>query len=192
MPDSFAASVATQTAWDVLNEADDETAQLMIKLQLEDLESASTAEDTDSDVALGAYKAELQDYRAVRQSDNEETAKSAKTLTINPEQQIKLFKCVSCQDEHDADHSYRVPCQHYYCDDCLQTLFSNATNDETLYPPRCCRKVIPFEDVRTFLPEKVGNEFGKKVEELDDRHRVYCREPACGAYIGYAHRDGDM
>ncbi|KAK4549466.1 hypothetical protein LTR36_006463 [Oleoguttula mirabilis] len=190
--------MASQTPWEVLNEADDETAQLMIKLQLDDIAAASTTDDVNGSLALQAYEAELRQYHAVRQYENEETdlaeasaaaaAASADEEEEAPEaptddvhQHIMLFQCVACRDPHDSDHCYQVPCQHYYCDECLGDLFSRATTDESLYPPRCCRTDIPFEDISTYLPDGVRTKFERKMEELDDRARVYCRRPSCGA-----------
>ncbi|KAK5123505.1 hypothetical protein LTR85_002543 [Meristemomyces frigidus] len=192
--------MATQTPWEVLNEADDETAQLMVKLQLEDIEAANSDGDagTDSGFALQSYQTELVQYRAVRHFEGEETELAKASVaaaatsaeeeedapeppTENQEQQIMLFECASCLEKYDADQCYPVPCQHHYCDTCLQNLFINSMDDETLYPPRCCKMIIPLDEVRAFMPEKVGDEFERKRKELDNRRRVYCRAPECGA-----------
>jgi len=200
--------MADQTNWArVLDEVDEETANLMIKLQLEDIESLSTdTRESDSESARQAYEAELRQYRAVRQYEGEEThlAQASAAAAAGPEteearaevadaahQDVMLFDCLSCGDKFDADHISQVPCQHYYCDECLTRLFDRAMTDESLYPPRCCRQNIPLEDVSMSLPEDVRKEFERKQEELDDRHRAYCRVVACGTYIGYGHRDGD-
>lgn len=199
--------MAESSSWSrVLDDADEATAQLIVQLQLEDVEALGSADDEDSEVASRAYEVELRQYRAVSQHEGEETvlaeafaaaAGEDETAQTPPPpadtgtQEPMLFQCASCHGRFDADHSQQVPCEHYYCDDCLTHLFASCTTDETLYPPRCCRQTIPYEDVKPYIPADVRSQFEGKKEELDDRHRVYCRVKTCSTYIGYAHREGD-
>lgn len=109
-----------------------------------------------------------------------------------PHQEIKLFECRACAEKNDADGSYTAPCEHNYCDDCLKGLFSLSMKDETVYPPRCCRQPIPYDDVRLFLGAELARDFDAKREELDDQARLYCHVPTCSAYIRGADRNGAL
>lgn len=82
----------------------------------------------------------------------------------------------------------KVPCQHHYCDGCLNSLFRLAMNDEDSYPPRCCTQLIPLDDVRLFLNARLVTDFETKKEELDDAKPTYCCVPACSTYISQEHK----
>jgi len=202
-------------AWQhVLDDADEATASLIIKLQLDDLDAlaegsshdGSDGEVHDERLARKTQAEELKQYNAVRQLEHEETVLAEASATaasdtagsLSPpsspppatEGPAVVFSCAACGERRGADDCYQVPCQHYYCDDCLAQLFEGATSDESLYPPRCCRQNIPFDEVRLFLPQQIRNTFESKCEELDDNNRKYCRIPTCSAYLGHGHRAG--
>ena len=175
-------------------------------------EHASESELCDQNVAYRLYEHELRNYHETRGlgeiddapsetiSESEtwhsaaEDANDGTTSGEPTEDEIlthanmKLCECNSCLTLKTANECYQVPCQHYYCNECLDQLFSASTKDETLYPPKCCRQLIPFEDARTLLSREVMNTFGEKKEELDDTTRVYCHAPTCSAYIGVDNR----
>ena len=179
--------MAHPTAWcSVLDDADDATARLIIRLQLHDLEELVTGDDVDGKLALDTYETELKQCLVIRRNDDVETVPEP------PVEDTVLFQCISCQDHFDAEHCHRLQCEHWYCDACLEHLFHTAITDESLYPPRCCRVAIPYDDVSPFLAANVREQFVAKQEELDDRRRVYCCVTDCATYIGHAHRDGDV
>jgi len=196
----------------VLDDVDDLTAQLITELQLADLKTLSTAaEDLDDshqaqDVKLACqiYEIDLKQDAAIRHFEKEETALAeASAAAVSdpaqalpesqpaPEGHVMLFDCVACGDRYDAEHCCPVPCQHHYCDDCLHDLFRSAMTDESLYPPRCCRRPIPYDDIRDFLRPELRAVFEAKREELDDNDRIYCRIPTCSTYISHSHREGN-
>ncbi|KAK5136766.1 hypothetical protein LTR08_002062 [Meristemomyces frigidus] len=190
---------ATVVDWSrVLDDADAETAALMIKLQLEDARDFAAEQATagnyhalDAVVACEAHAIELQMYRDLRGLAILEKPDTVDDPTTTGTGEPVLFMCAACNDSKGADDVNQVPCQHYYCDTCLSDLFRAATVDESLYPPRCCRQDIPYEDISRYLPGELRTLFEGKREELDDKNRLYCRVPTCSAYIGNATRDSD-
>lgn len=44
-------------------------------------------------------------------------------VNANAQQHVMLFECRSCPDKKTADDSFTAPCEHSYCDECLQTMF---------------------------------------------------------------------
>lgn len=178
---------------DVLDEMDDRTAFLILKLQLDDVDehqniTASPSKDHQADdwkLARTFLRNDLEVYRAARWYDKDEPDISdAASAPV-------LFNCIICQDNFDGDHVWQVPCGHWYCDGCLNQLFRVAMTHEDAYPPRCCRQGVEFEEVRIFLDRKLSAEFALKKEELDDTRRVYCHDPKCSAYIGQDGRKGE-
>ena len=203
-------------SWEqVLGNADEDTAALILKLASEDAESAvnhtATAADADFQYARSLWSQELKEYQEIRDpgtatdgvdavdisDDIPETlyATPATTRYATPATApeagtgIVRFQCVICEDQFGADDCCQVPCEHYYCDSCLNDLFRVAMTDEQAYPPRCCRTTVPFEDVQHFLDRKLATQFAAKKPELDDKKPTYCHVPTCSAYIGEAFKD---
>lgn len=168
--------MANKPSWmTVLEEADHETAELSLKLQLDDIETAAApstnqvATDEGSAVVGKTSEAELtrvastpslvEGVTAPVASSTKASAEVTPTKTPGrsaaglPEEikalsireriekyfkqpqtdkdakvvpapkPIPRFECNACLDRVPADDIYQVPCQHYYCDDCLESLF---------------------------------------------------------------------
>ena len=181
---------ATLADWtQVLDDADDVTAALLVQLSLEDAEefaaeqsAAGNYHSLDAVVAREAFEQELKMYRCRRHLPSPPPPSPPPPPPI---------ECTVCTSARPRAESLQAPCEHWYCNDCLTDLFRRATTDESLYPPRCCRQHIPFEDVTAHISTEVKELFEGKREELDDRNRIYCHVPACSTYIGAASRDGD-
>ena len=99
------------------------------------------------------------------------------------------FTCEACGDRFSEAHCWQAPCQHWYCDEDLGQLFRASMIDRALYPPRCCRQAMPFEDVQPFLVPELAQDFAAKKEELDERQPTYCHVPTCSTYLGQAAKE---
>ena len=191
----------------MLDDTDEETARLIVRPQLEDIDAlapATTSENPSSDetVAVQTYEAELNDYQAVRlayEDENEPaggeaTAAEAASRSDQLDQQaptqgssipdVSTFRCVVCEEHFVAESCWRAPCNHYYCDEHLEDLFRRCLTDITLYPPRCCGQTMEIDDVKSFLSEKLTKDFEAKKPELDDARPLYCHVLTCLKYIG--------
>jgi hypothetical protein len=91
--------------------------------------------------------------------------------------------CVACQDAIEGSE-VRGPCGHFYDIECILSLFSAATKDESLFPPRCCRQVIPVASVRAHMTPELIALFEEKTKEFGTLRRVYCATAACSAFLG--------
>lgn len=114
------------------------------------------------DISEDHYQAESSAWAASRTSESHEGC------------------CVSCQEMREI---VAVPCGHLYCGDCIRRLFTDATIDETLFPPRCCRSQIPVLFVPHFLGSRLTTRFEEKAIEIGTANRTYCSEPSCAAFI---------
>lgn len=179
---------------EALEELDDTTLQLVIDLHLEDaalIERQGNEDDNTTsadDIAVSKlYTEELLQYRTVREFEGEETrlaeASAAAVASAPPD-----VVCVSCEDSYPSEEVWQAPCSHHYCIGCLEQLHRACMSDETLYPPRCCRNEMPWDDVRQKINGRLANSFQEKKEELDTHvgQRTYCSNASCAQFIGAA------
>jgi hypothetical protein len=187
-------ALKTAVPWqDVLDEVDDGTAILILKLQLEELEEHNPTTDIskqghktdDFKYATAFLRNDLEIYRSTRWYDKDEP--EVVEQAFSP---VVLFVCIICEESYDGDHVSQVPCEHHFCDGCFNELFRIAMTHEDAYPPRCCRQAVEFDEVRAFLDKDLSAQFAMKKEELDDTRRIYCHDPKCSAYIGQEGRAG--
>jgi hypothetical protein len=137
-----------------LDDLDDATLDLIMALQLEDVASISQQDKdigstTSDSAAVGqVFSEELLQYRAVRRFESEETQLAEAIATAAAAEGPANIECVSCDDHFSAERVWQAPCSHHYCIPCLEHLHRASMTDETLYPPRCCRREMPWDDVR--------------------------------------------
>jgi IBR domain, a half RING-finger domain len=91
--------------------------------------------------------------------------------------------CIICTQPIE-DREIRVPCGHYYDVECIISLFQASTKDESLFPPRCCRKSIPLSRVRDHFSASQLEQFVEKAREFSTPKRVYCARPHCSRFLG--------
>ncbi|RHZ54360.1 uncharacterized protein CDV56_101952 [Aspergillus thermomutatus] len=94
-----------------------------------------------------------------------------------------LYECAVCTELVPSTNTVQAPCRHIYCRTCAVRLFQDSMTDESLFPPRCCRKEIPLSLVSGFLGLARSQEFEEKAIEFSDLHRTYCSNPSCSKYI---------
>lgn len=102
-----------------------------------------------------------------------------------PSENTKVLnrRCEVCNDITKIFNVARLPCRHEYCRSCLENLFSSSMTDETLFPPRCCRQVVPLASVQIFLTNETAKLFEEKSPELSTPNRTYCHQPKCSTWI---------
>lgn len=184
------------------HELDDETATLILQLQSEDIEELLNAnkgkgrdgELSDTDLALATYQQELQAMNTILTEGDalEDTAhkdgsaapeSSAWAASRRKTSSTTYRHCTACDLKKPLFDVCQTPCGHFYCQECIQTLFELSTSDETLYPPRCCRERIPLQSVRICLSSAVVQTFEKKSIEFETSDRTFCSQPACSSFI---------
>ena len=80
---------------------------------------------------------------------------------------------------------FKAPCNDEYCRSCLRELFETSYTDETLFPPRCCRKTIPIDgkDINIFLNKDIRDRYEPRRVEVETSDRTYCCKKTCSAFI---------
>lgn len=96
---------------------------------------------------------------------------------------IEYRQCLACLEKLPTMELAVCPCSHAYCGECLGSVFEKAMEDESFFPPRCCRQAIPFNDHRDVLPDHLVENFEAKELEYSTPNRTYCHQPTCSAFI---------
>lgn len=80
----------------------------------------------------------------------------------------------------------RSACDHNYCNACLISLVEASTRDESLYPLRCCKQLLPVEKLSQRLDRALLLLFRSKATEYDtpSPDRLYCYNGTCSAFLG--------
>ncbi|KAF0331678.1 ibr finger domain protein [Colletotrichum asianum] len=116
---------------------------------------------------------------------------SKRTRSRSPDQP-ETRSCISCTKDYDPSNFYLASCDHLYCATCLQKLFHLSLVDESLFPPRCCRKPILTDQVQHIIPKQLMQEFVAKEIEFSTVNRTYCHQPQCSAFIPPTSIEGDI
>jgi len=127
-------------------------------------------------------------------STNSENPKSQKlpasrqTLVAGQQpvvEQGQTFKveCVACCKKLPDSELYINSCSHAYCSKCIDRLFRNAIRDDSLWPPQCCKTVMPIESIEHLLNEDLvplvnARQVKMSVPILE---RTYCVN--CSAFV---------
>ncbi|KAG0642613.1 hypothetical protein HOY80DRAFT_881387 [Tuber brumale] len=101
-------------------------------------------------------------------------------------------RCEICFGTFSASHTLDAPCGHTYCQSCMKKVFLNACLDEMLFPPRCCRREIPFHMAEKVLSRREVSEFESKSREYISKDRTYCCRPTCSKFISSDYIRGDI
>lgn len=98
---------------------------------------------------------------------------------------VSYKNCQACLTECEAQTLVIMPCDHYWCHDCMSRVCSSVRN-ETDLPIRCDKKCsIPEEVALNVLPQEEAKLFETKLQELRtlSRERHYCANKDCGHFI---------
>ncbi|TVY12720.1 putative E3 ubiquitin-protein ligase ARI10 [Lachnellula arida] len=80
---------------------------------------------------------------------------------------------------------HTLPCNHNYCEVCLRVLITQASNDESKMPPRCCTQPIPGTVIKSVLNKEEQHIFMKSILQFSTpwEERIFCPNPSCGDFI---------
>ncbi|KAJ4381375.1 hypothetical protein N0V86_003724 [Didymella sp. IMI 355093] len=99
--------------------------------------------------------------------------------------------CVICGgDEADGNELLEAPCQrHWVCIDDVGSFFERATENESLYPPKCCGQIFLLDLYEAYVPFDVQWAFQMKEQgeySVLAKYRVYCASPSCSKFLSPA------
>ncbi|CAA9960022.1 RING finger domain containing protein [Pyrenophora teres f. maculata] len=96
--------------------------------------------------------------------------------------------CMVCgSEESEVDLLLSVPCgRHWVCPDDVASFFEHATNNESLFPPKCCDQILMLADYEDHVPFDVAWAYQEKEQgeyAILAKFRVYCGHPPCATFL---------
>ncbi|CEL07380.1 hypothetical protein ASPCAL10537 [Aspergillus calidoustus] len=110
------------------------------------------------------------------------TAESSQSAANRKVTQLQR-ECVACTELKLASEMLQAQCPHWYCNGCVMRLVKDSLVDESLFPPRCCRKAFPLSTMRKHIGADLSRQFEDKEIEHKDPYRTYCSNAGCAKYI---------
>jgi hypothetical protein len=97
--------------------------------------------------------------------------------------------CVACGDTISDRYYVKALCNHFYDVQCITDLIRHASTDQSLYPPRCCKRLLHTHLFSALIPSDVREAFEKKSVEFSTpmKDRRYCPRPTCSSFLGSVH-----
>lgn len=136
------------------------------------------------DLCMGeSVKDSYEDEEQLENTPDSSTWHAAKRTAGNSSLASLSRTCEACRERCSALQSLRAPCDHSYCGACISALFEAATQDESLFPPRCCRQPITLASVQWFLSPRMHATFEQKSIEFLVRDRTYCFKTTCNRFL---------
>lgn len=116
----------------------------------------------------------------------------SKTFPAMDLEKQPLFECIACREFVQSSQTIKTSCRpesHTYCITCLSALVEQATKDETLFPPRCCKQAIPVDLFKRRLSPTLIQTYEEKLVEFNfpAEARTYCSRPECCRFIVPGH-----
>jgi hypothetical protein len=174
---------------------DEETADLIVELQLEDIESIAPQAESDADYALRLYRRELEAARSVVSEEyptvvNDDPPSGPPPLSKGGGLSTKPNEPLVCEVCYRVKQLLvELQCRHLYCAKCLVGLVTMAITDESLFPPLCCKQPVGVFELRSLLGTEVIHEFERKKIEYSTTDKTYCSRLTCSAFIPVTARD---
>jgi hypothetical protein len=96
--------------------------------------------------------------------------------------QKREYTC--CRDNKPFVDVVTLPCDHEYCRDCIQQLFTRASADESLFPPHCCADhPLSPDPLQAFLTVAITEKHKEKEAEFSTPNRTYCSNARCAVWL---------
>ena len=132
----------------------------------------------------------LFDYTSAISEADEEAEIAGPSMTYSERQQeildrlsSKETECCTCFDRFRPIDTIRTGCGDTYCKGCLKRVFTRASRDLTMFPPRCCREPIPLSVVESSLSLEELDDFKLAEIEFSTVNKTYCANTECGRFI---------
>ncbi|PYI15509.1 hypothetical protein BO99DRAFT_311232, partial [Aspergillus violaceofuscus CBS 115571] len=88
-------------------------------------------------------------------------------------------RCCVCLRPFHSTKPIKLECDYLYCVKCLKSSLIRVTQDPSLFPPTCCKTVIPLRLAKEHMAEKELYEYGKAKLEFLTTSWTRCSKMTC-------------
>ncbi|QDS78064.1 hypothetical protein FKW77_003476 [Venturia effusa] len=96
---------------------------------------------------------------------------------------VELTECIICLKNKVKHESITTECGHTYCRGCITRLFQRSLSNPELFPPRCCKIAIAYDQVHLLFPGEFRQRFDERLEEFETADPIYCPTVDCGKFL---------
>ncbi|RDW75927.1 hypothetical protein BP5796_06748 [Coleophoma crateriformis] len=104
--------------------------------------------------------------------------------------QLKV-ECSVCGKSVHPHFTVRLMCSDVYCKPCLKSYFLRVAKDESLFPPKCHRRLIDISNIKADFSTEELTIYRAAELEFSSMDRVYCAEPECAKFVPMPQRTPD-
>lgn len=167
---------------------DDQSVLVAVQAQLDDIEGLDASSDADASRQIYATELErvkgiISDSITAQNLANDNIPDKTDGKSSSGYDRTTMLQCEVCSEEKESGAIYQLHCDHLYCSVCLQRLAEASMTDESLFPPRCCRKPIPIERISASLTPDIVERFNVRKLEMETPNRIYCSSRECSSFI---------
>lgn len=102
----------------------------------------------------------------------------------------QMLDCDTCFSPSAIDNVYQAPCNHKYCQECLEQFVQHRVQ-HNLFPIVCCQETLDLEEVMPYLTVSTRLALEARIIEMSTPDKTYCHNPACSKFVPpLAHSDG--
>ncbi|KAJ5945733.1 E3 ubiquitin-protein ligase [Penicillium verhagenii] len=83
------------------------------------------------------------------------------------EDMLPRERCLACLEYLYTEDLIQCPCDHYYCAGCMSDFVKATLSDTSIFPPKCCDKLIPFPTIKPSLSKVVVRKYEDRLKEME-------------------------
>ena len=152
--------------------------------RLTQLEETMSETDTDIEENQNEEDGALNDIQYGQdRSDTQSVNLERYMAVLSIDEGRPAVECVVCLNNFLPSQTVTLACGDVWCRGCLTRRFQDATLNEGVWPPKCCRQEIPVDSLHHILSIDLRNRYARKSIEWRTIDRVYCLEPTCSEFI---------
>jgi hypothetical protein len=102
----------------------------------------------------------------------------------------RIADCSVCSESFEKTAMCRLPCNHYYCRDCIVQSIQVALKARKVF--KCCKNHISADSISNWLPPQVQSCYSLLNIELGTPNPTYCTKQSCHQFIPPTSYLGDV
>ncbi|KAH8600117.1 hypothetical protein B0O99DRAFT_503957 [Bisporella sp. PMI_857] len=116
--------------------------------------------------------------------------REAEVAKAEAQRRARQASCASCMEDLERTDMAMLPCNHWYCGECLSGAFQHALNSKV--PFACCKITVSIALATRWLPHDIISAYNLFILELSTKKPVYCSNRSCAKFVPPQHVTGPV